>query len=914
MTEKQQQLLFDKGITNVPSDMLCSDNALAESVGMVYDNGEHRVIQKPKEFITGNNIPAILYVHRFNNEERYIGYTQSAIPGGTMNILIWFDVENGTINNTGFPLGGQPLPDIDKIQITSIGKTLVITLDGRIEYALWKDNGYEHLGDLPSPKIECSLTGSSKLGVLNFGNNPNLPGNIVNTGKQSDNLFNDMGSDGEKQEEYNNLIVGLYEKNQKAVKQKKGFNEPFFVRAAVKLYDDTYTLITQPILMLPFIDHNHYARSLSGNKFDVWTGMKLLWVKQKQDYTDWSDIVKDVTIFISDGVSLYDVSVDQNPTPQPFKPHGVNTDNTTPDGKMIISDDDVSWNHHVNNRDAKEIDEDIASVSLFYKLCDIGIKETGWIDIREKIQTHTLENLTTQEQLGNDDYYSRNKLVPGVVYAYNSRLNLANVSRGFFEGYDNFLEWDNDTAATYKFYVTIKTDSGEKTVYHETEDTIYRKQGIYFYYPDSRASHVIILKTVNGATTCVCDEDLTEHSGLNGAYYFRGLIGTATEEYTWINPATGLPETESLPLPIDEATYSTPTLPGSTNNNDTEVLPNYIITSEANNPFVFKAEGYYKVGNGKIVAMSSITQALSEGQFGQYPLLAFSTDGIWALSVASTGYYSSIHPMSREVCCEDNPCVVQTDGAVFFASEKGLMVVVGNQVKCVSEQLLGKESDFDGVIDMGNFHDYLKDCFIAYDYRDSLLWIFNNETARRNRDYCYVYSIKSGTYSKYHFNDTEIIGAVNKYPDFLIQDSNHIVYSLLNRNNINQDGTTGLQNSFSPNLYSALMITRPMKLENGLALKSIMQIKNVKDFAKGHDITTEDPRNPGRSIIVTITPTVQIRLFASNNLTNWTELSSLRGTPWKYYRIRYDFNGISATDRFSGSMLITQERRTDKLR
>ena len=41
---------------------------------------------------------------------------------------------------------------------------------------------------------------------------------------------------------------------------------------------------------------------------------------------------------------------------------------------------------------------------------------------------------------------------------------------------------------------------------------------------------------------------------------------------------------------------------------------------------------------------------------------------------------------------------------------------------------------------------------------------------------------------------------------------------------------------------------------------------------------------------------------------------SLRTKPWKYYRFRYNFSGLLATDRFAGTVLITQERRTNKLR
>ena len=110
----------------------------------------------------------------------------------------------------------------------------------------------------------------------------------------------------------------------------------------------------------------------------------------------------------------------------------------------------------------------------------------------------------------------------------------------------------------------------------------------------------------------------------------------------------------------------------------------------------------------------------------------------------------------------------------------------------------------------------------------------------------------------------------------------HDFYSFIDRTNINLDNTND----------SGLMITRPMKLENGLALKSLMQIMHIKE----------------------IQGSMTLRIFASNNFNNWVELHSLRGTPWKYYRFRYDFTNLKATDRFSGTMLITQERRTDKLR
>ena len=41
MNEKQQQLTFDKGMTNIPSDAICSDNELEECLNLYYADGEH---------------------------------------------------------------------------------------------------------------------------------------------------------------------------------------------------------------------------------------------------------------------------------------------------------------------------------------------------------------------------------------------------------------------------------------------------------------------------------------------------------------------------------------------------------------------------------------------------------------------------------------------------------------------------------------------------------------------------------------------------------------------------------------------------------------------------------------------------------------------------------------------------------
>jgi hypothetical protein len=116
--------------------------------------------------------------------------------------------------------------------------------------------------------------------------------------------------------------------------------------------------------------------------------------------------------------------------------------------------------------------------------------------------------------------------------------------------------------------------------------------------------------------------------------------------------------------------------------------------------------------------------------------------------------------------------------------------------------------------------------------------------------------------------------------------------------------------------YSACIISRPMKLENALALKSIMQIRHICQFSPYTVTEThEDPETHEEVETETAQRgSMTMRIFASNNLDSWIELHSLRGTPWKYYKFRFDFSNLKATDRFAGTMLITQERRSNKLR
>lgn len=862
MIEKQQQLTFNKGITNVPSDAICSDGSLEESVGLVADNGELRVIQKPATFMTGlGSSQKVIYVHVLGDSERYIIKNGNAISWGTNNSGQYSSVASLlTVSGTS--------------NITSIGKTLIISDNNGIHCFLWKTGSYATI-NYPFPEIGIDVKLVQPPIPLYVQSSGRADGIVVHDGMTIEDPGIFKVASGSR-EAYNDLVVGLYNRNLNEIAAKKCFAKPFFVRMAIELYDGSYTYITNPVLLLPTLTKNTcggFSGHAENSSFDGSLVLKTiyasLYIKQTTDYRAYKDIIKDVVLFATKGVNIYDTTIDQ-PLQLLGSTSGIVVgDAISEDGEYPISEyrtfnnlfgpDPLQFSTYdcLTKRSTSDIKKDLEGDTIFYKICSLGLAPIdSFVDIKTLATDYTFENITVQEQL-RDDYYSRCNLVPEMMYAYNGRLNLAGVSRGVFEGFHFFMPFDSNSSYWYNFYVKIKLDTESVWVSHSYYTR--QKQGIYFFYPDSRAVHVTIYR----GNSCVCDAELKESESLNGAYYFKEYPSSSTDEET-VSVSS-----EGFHVGTDH-----------TNNSATEFLPNYILQSDAYNPFMFMPEGYFQVGTGKIVGMSSITQALSEGQFGQYPLLVFSESGIWSLSVGSTGYYTSVHPMSREVPLLDNPCITQTDGAVFFASKKGLMVIVGSQVKCVSEQLSGKNNGYN--IAEEEFPTYLSGSIIAYDYRDSLLWIINNSSG--HEEYNWIYSIKNGTFSKF-LGTRAFNNVVSFYPDSLLQRTDGL-FSLMQRDNINDDNST----------YTATLITRPMKLENALALKSIMEVRHIMDMEGS----------------------VSLKIYASNNLKHaantWVQLTSLRGTPWKYYKFEYTFTGLKATDRYAGTLVVTQERRTDKLR
>jgi len=896
--EQEHRITYKAGITRTPSDFLCKDGELAECINLTTDNEELKPMVQPAEYITVRNsegtLPTILYVHKYGKDTRYIGHVSNQLYWGIKSGSTLINIVS---LNTAYD---------DTVKITSVGKTLVISSDNYpIRCFIWKNNTYsQYIDSLPPIKLSADL---QRAGVMTH---TGKMGDIFGEVKFTTNILE------KDKEAYNDLVVGLYGENVKEISQSKRFSKPFFVCAALELFDGSYTMMTQPILMpvtlsgnvygsiwmLPSGTYNAYTRAMK-----VYTGYSELAIKQETDYSAYSDLVKDVVLFVTEGIEFYDTGGDQSIT---NIAQGANLKDYIEDRQVKKttraaypqSGEYEAFFKILKPRSVNDVKDDVKGSSVFYRLCSIGItprNASSPYPVTGLIRDKVLENLTSQPRLDSIDFYSNSNLYAGLMYSYNNRLNISEAKRTIFPGFSYFMPF-GDLTSDYTIKVEIETENGKKLAKLENA-TIPNKTGFWFFYPDPRAKKVEI--SLNGTVTF--KHALEEHTGLNGACCFLGF-----------------PLNQS-----DTPTSDTSTLTAT--DTTEEKLVNYIITSEVNNPWLFKASGYNMVGTGRILAMSTITQALSQDQHGPSPLLVFSESGIWGMSVDNTGLYEYISSVSREICI--NPAsVLQTDNAVFFVSKKGLMVAeqIGDYrniiVRCVSEQMngvafntnwlssnrqtpLAADTPWADIISAcrndynESFLDYVRSSalLMAYDYIDSRIIMTNP-----NKGYSFVYNIADGTISKTVL-PAAMNNAVNNYPDYLLQGT--FTETVEREGQEPQTVTHNYIYSFYEKplevnvskITLAFLLTRPMKLAGPVSQASLRQLMNVGMWDKG---TEQSPCSM-----------VKTEIYVSSDMNTWYSDVSRFGAAARYFRLAL-YIKMLPRERLSGTILTTQERRGNNMR
>ena len=907
------------GYSATPSDYDCPDGDLAVTMGVVPENGALHYIEGGAPVRRLYNMDAV-YVHQTASYKHYITINEARTEIG------WIDGEG---ENTGTLItSATKIADVtDFVEVNSIGNTLIIVTKTSIIYCLWKDGSYALLGNhLPNVNISFGLVGHPRLYSQSDGSKSTF--DVVFEVPEINPTSAIPTEDGVKQ--LTSQVMAKVNKFVREQTIDKGrFCFPFLVRYALRLYDGTSLVChSAPILMRPTTTaapivtwSNVVSQGAQSNgKYHAKTTCDIMLMAADLDYAvikttdseqlgDWKDVVKSIDVFISKPIYTYDQNgeIDSLYDSDNFSAKFVGRlfvqdqiiGTEAPREDWIRSEVSVSgatsakeglkslysdWKYsdiyplyfgtlsnpsktmHLPEFEAKDINDSIANTSSFYKLFSIPIEDIE-LETRKTIEIDNtyLNSLVAREAM-TDDYLTHDRLMAKNTQVYNNRLHLSGVKRELFKGFPmmamcayrndsvyvagNTITPGQDSAPAYTIRTFIKEDGN---IYCVTSTDITTSDfrvvdpfgtmwdlGGYIFYPNMNAYKMEIWRSGDTAMTTY---ELQPHPHLNGACIFIGYGSTIQSS----NP-NKIPETEF----------------GIGN-----IVPqlNKLYVSEFNNPFYFPVLGIYSIGVGDIYNISPATKALSEGQFGQFPLYAFTSDGVWALSVSATGSYSAVQPFTRDVCT--NPSgITQIDGAVLFATDRGIMLLSGSETICISEildsdtpfklatlprgeELLSKFGYNAEQFDIIPFKQFLTGCDFVYDYVHQKIYVFNPACA-----YCYVYSLESKAWG---MNGSTFKSKVNSYPEALYMATDGILRDL------------SLEGDTVP--PTGVLTTRPLKLDAPDVLKTISSIIVRGNFRKG-DIGG-------------------IVLYGSRDLKNWFMVASSKdhflrgfsGTAYKYFRI-----------------------------
>lgn len=883
-----QQTIRYKGISLTPDELAAENGALSFCGNLELHDGALR-----PSFVSGTKLQnkikvesegdtTLIYIHETGSYKHFVGLHQEASSDEAKPSysLHWFNLLGNHVSLIHtFDAG------VTVRSLSSIGNTLVIITSDGIYYALWSDDDYDFLGKKP-PFIDIAFTISAgdeaedydMGGVDGDGSKAGFKETFQQTTIASADAFSlvkgTVWNNGDicanvketKQSDITQSVYALVNRTNNLIARKGRFYANFFVRYCYRMFDGSMIMHSAPVFMPVLVPNNYVVSSMNVNhhgsepngnnlylqdkvtfgrndakgvKFEVRIDRAAFCYKPRNvalmyqvksevdELKKWNDIIKSVDIFITPPVTNIDTSEKISSLKIYDENFGLNQ-NLFVGPTWGTSDDGIVGHVYVNfptfSDDAYK--NKLKNTSAFYKISSLKVSELskGGLLYLE-VDKASIYQVSLQEQM-KDDYKTHNLIFANGGYAYNHRLNLYGIQEKLFSGFNRNTmfpagysiyshESQKDYLVITKIVTVLNTDSGKKYVECKFSSDVtevvtpYMLANLIKFYPDSRAEKMVVFtKNSVDDTPRIFSFELEPCNELNGAMHM-GDFKASADSYI----------VSSFSYTVD----------------DVVDLGNKIYTSEADNAFYFPLNGINTVGIGNILGIASTTRALSQGQFGQYPLMAFSTDGIWALNVSASGTYSSIHPISREVC--SNPLsITQLDQSVAFVTNRSLSRVAESQVASMSDVLDGPTFDVNN--QLGQFAEFLKGnktdtqetltvkedvrlllafsespidffqhCKIIYDYKNERILCLDVSQVGKQYDsntVAFAYSIRDQAWSTFLIKN--VLTTLNSYP------SPYIQY---------RDGTVEcLDQSYDYGdltLYHGVLVTRTLKTdEDGL--------------------------------------------------------------------------------------------------
>lgn len=864
MATRQEVIL--KGLTHSPSDYDCQDGELATCVNLINEDGALHPIQQPiivesSKYITIPQDSSIELVHKVtHNQAIHSHYIIRTSDPRDRERWGWEEQDSADDTITEFLLGD----DFHVNSVCAIGNVLCFVGIKTTKYAIWRNGSYLVFGKED----------------LQFGVE------IANTYHQDLTLKVEAGDNFYDYFIVENATIHIYN-NTSAIGTRKMFTDldaivnkklaelgteylkrNVFGVAALRLYDGTYINISNPFV-LPSAESNAVSRKIniyeSPVKPDAPNGKTITSGVGINKYTieirgvvnlqQYEDIVHGVDIFLTNGESFYQI-----------------------DKSYPLESGDFKY-LYLNDMNARDVHDTIGNMPFYHSIF-IPLSEFEHPKVVKR-PTQTEENISLADP---------NRIAFGGTTAitYNNRLHIAGIRKNIDSslvlqpyGYKNekYLTaiyeiptsngtyYLNGSIGNWQDIIAVPISDVKEMVVYVKYTSGYQKKRFTLYSP-SNFGLSFFVKTLTGGIDAIMGNDVYNIT-----------------ESDW----------NAIKQKADSFAAS---------NSDDSYQPSLIRVSEAENPLVFPAKNSVQVGSSTVSAMAANTRPVSEGQFGDAPLYAFTDEGVWVLMLGEEGTYIARQPANRDIC--SNPKgILQIDDAVLFPTERGIMMQRGRESECITDVLDGFPFDFtliysyskknqyyplsilelqdfeDGEVAYVRFRKFMKNANMIYDYYDSRIIVFNPSYS-----YAYVYSMKSNLWGTMV---NVFAKRVNSYPEsYAINGAGKIVNVYVEEPSDN---------------IPFFFCTRPLTLGQGDSHKTMFTC-----LIRGY-WTCDSSKSNGQI------------LFGSNDMKHWfyigssigNSLRNLVGSPYRYFRVAV-IGKMNADESISSISTAFQPRWQNKLR
>lgn len=911
----RQEVIF-AGLTNSPSDYDCQDGELATCLNLINEDGALHPIHQPvvaeQNITLPNNSCSIRYVHNVThankNHSHYIVNCTNSSP------YSWYWTEKGG-DGTPHELN---LGDFKVNSVTAIGNIICFVGDKNILYAFWNKDSY-NIFNKNAFNYTFSVTNTSGVevdAIAQLGDD--FQGCFWTSSFGSQN-YDNLIFEGTKPNGTKTIWNAIDSMINKAMSENGNtyFKYLVFGVVALRLYDGTYSNISNLFVLCPKdnLNNSFYynadketIKNTEYYKFVRASGyIHRHQINVQLDLTGIEDFVQGVDVFLTKGTDFL------------YLDKGYDTTSTETVNNLKKRKGTITFERLKKSALYREFDNLTFYHSIYITKEDLG-KNIDLLNVQG-----------TEESLSLADM-GRTSIGSSCAIAYNNRLHLANIQNyindifspnpiykfelnssgtsfpvekintilGNYmdvpltdEGWYDYGKMNSDTAEViaiidnkYYYKATVQyplnpifvvpfQDAKSVKLYIKHKGKLMDEIGfrnINLHQSETFGMSYYIFNAENGIFSFMQKYELSNNGGVLTRRQGDTFTSTSSKFY-------------------DEASQKC-----DSDGAKIEQLASLIKVSEAENPLVFPAKNSVQVGSSVISALAANTRPISEGQFGEAPLYAFTDEGVWVLMLSGEGTYVARQPANREICSNPNG-ILQIDDAVLYPTNRGIMMQQGRNSICITDQLDGYPFNFmemkyakqiiatneteSGEISYIRFKDYLKSADMIYDYYNNRIIVFNP-----NQAYAYVYSLKSKMWGamKNVFNKR-----VNIYPESYATNKEGKILNVY------------VEEPYFNTPY--FLCSRPLTISDKEVYKTIFTCIARGYFRKGTN---------GKCAMV---------LYGSNNLFDWyliktsinEYLRGIAGSPYKYFRVALIGN-LATNESISGLSAEFQERLQNKLR